>query len=722
MNLLRIVFSLSLLCSVMMPGVLRAAAAEEMTAYLFTYFTGNAPKEEQIRFSISRDGLNYYALNNDRPVISSDTIAIKGGVRDPHILRGEDGYFYMVVTDMISSEGWASNRGLVLLRSKNLVDWTHSAIHFPTTWGTKFGNVTRVWAPQTIYDREAGKYLVYFSILTSERGDYDKTYYCYANEDFTALTEPKLMYDRGKSTIDADIIYKDGFYHMFFKTEGDGNGIMIAKSKSLTDQSWVTNNVYVDKNKDAVEGSGVFQTIDGDTYILMYDVYSRGYYEFCKSKDLENFELITEGYSFDFHPRHGTVIPITETELKQLTDKWGVPHNMFLKGANSNAVKQTGVTINPEAGTVKIPVSYGTNLKSFDPEFIHDASVKVTPTGKQNFTKGPVTYTFSSALGTYIYQVSATVEGNPVVPGFHADPEILYSQKTKKYYLYPTSDGYRGWGGYSFKVYSSTDLVNWTDEGTFLDLRTDQVPWASGNAWAPCIEEKMIDGQYKYFFYYSGEAGNGKQIGVAIADDPTGPFVDYGKPIITSSPVGHGQQIDVDVFTDPVTNKSYLYWGNGYAAGAELNDDMVSIKENTITVLTPEGGTLQDYAFREAIYVFYRNGLYYFTWSVDDTGSPNYHVAYGTSKSPLGPIEVAADPVILIQDPSQEIYGPAHNSVLQIPGKDEWYMVYHRINRNFLKDGPGYHREVCIDRMYFDKDGRILPVKPTREGIKPLKK
>lgn len=88
-------------------------------------------------------------------------------------------------------------------------------------------------------------------------------------------------------------------------------------------------------------------------------------------------------------------------------------------------------------------------------------------------------------------------------------------------------------------------------------------------------------------------------------------------------------------------------------AGAELNDDMVSIKENTVTVMTPEGGTLQDYAFREAAYVFYRNGLYYFMWSVDDTGSPNYHVAYGTSKSPLGPIEVAKQPVVLIQNPER---------------------------------------------------------------------
>ena len=258
--------------------------------------------------------------------------------------------------------------------------------------------------------------------------------------------------------------------------------------------------------------------------------------------------------------------------------------------------------------------------------------------------------------------------GNPILPGFHADPEVLYSHQTKRYYIYPTSDGFPGWGGSYFKV-----------------------------------------------FYYSANptTNKGKQIGVAVADSPTGPFTDLGKPIITSSPTGRGQQIDVDVFTDPVSGKSYLYWGNGYMAGAELNDDMLSIKEETTVVLTPKGGTLQTYAYREAPYVIYRKGIYYFFWSVDDTGSPNYHVVYGTAQSPLGPIEVAKDPIVLIQNPKEEIYGPAHNSILQVPGKDKWYIVYHRINKNHLNDGPGWHREVCIDRMEFNPDGTIKQVIPT---------
>ena len=150
--------------------------------------------------------------------------------------------------------------------------------------------------------------------------------------------------------------------------------------------------------------------------------------------------------------------------------------------------------------------------------------------------------------------------GNPVLPEFHADPEILYAKQTNKYYIYSTTDGTPGWGGYYFTVFSSKDLTDWRHEGIMLDLGTDQVKWSDGNAWAPCIIEKKMDGKYKYFFYFSGNTPNGKAIGVATADHPCGPFTDAGHPIIDRRPEGqkHGQQIDVDVFEDPVSGISYL--------------------------------------------------------------------------------------------------------------------------------------------------------------------
>ncbi|WP_296942406.1 family 43 glycosylhydrolase [uncultured Dysgonomonas sp.] len=606
------------------------AVEKDYVAYLFAYFTGNKVEEEAIHFAISADGYNYKSLNGNKPVIDSKIISSTGGVRDPHILRCEDGKtFYMVVTDMTSSKGWDSNRAMILLKSTDLVNWSSNIVNIQNKY-TGQEDLKRVWAPQTIYDPEAKKYMVYWSM---KHGDgQDIIYYAYANAGFTDFEgEPKQLFfpENGKSCIDGDIILKDGTFYMFYKTEGHGNGIKLATTNSLTSGKWAEHEGYKQQTTDAVEGSSVFRLINTDTYILMYDVYMKGKYQFCESTDLENFSIIDHEISMDFHPRHGSVIPVTRHELKALTAKWGMPEGF------------------PSIGN------------------------------------------------------------NPVLTGYYADPDIIYSNKTKKYYIYPTSDGFDGWGGYYFKTFSSDNLKDWKDEGVILDLKKD-VSWANRNAWAPCIEEKKVDGKYKYYYYFTAA----QKIGVAVADDPAGPFVDSGKALIDFRPEGvkGGQEIDPDVFTDPKTGKSYLYWGNGYMAVAELNKDMVSVKKETVQVRTP------DKTFREAISVFYRKGTYYFLWSEDDTRSENYRVRYGTSTSPTGVITIPENNLILAKDAAKGIYGTGHNSVLQIPGKDEWYIVYHRFNRpNGIKmgDAAGFHREVCIDKMEFNADGSIKAVVPT---------
>lgn len=292
------------------------------THYLFAYFNGNAQNQEQICFALSNDGFNYTPLNGGAPIISSDTIALKKAVRDPHILRGEDGYFYMVVTDMKSSDGWSSNDGLVLLRSANLIDWTHTAIDFPTTWPERFDRdlLTQVWAPQTIYDPEAGKYMVYYTI--GEKEQHYKIYYSYANADFTELTEPQLLYNHGSNTIDADIVWHDGQYHMFFKTEKNGDGIQKATAKTLHGE-WTAGGKFLQQTTDAVEGSCIFRLNDSDTWVLMYDCYNSGRYDYCTSTDLENFFFRCSAKNTSvFTPRHGTTIAITKQERQRLLTQW----------------------------------------------------------------------------------------------------------------------------------------------------------------------------------------------------------------------------------------------------------------------------------------------------------------------------------------------------------------------------------------------------------------
>jgi predicted acyltransferase len=190
---------------------------EDYSAYLFAYFVGNGPGQEAVHFAISPDGFNWVALNGNQPVIAPDTISSRGGVRDPHILRGPDGKFYMVLTDLyVPDDGW-TNTGMVFLKSDDLVSWTSSKVNIPDLF-SEFNDVTRVWAPQTFYDEEAGKYMVYFSML--QPGGYDIIYYAYANDDFTSLaTKPEQLFYHpdSKSCIDGDIFIKTASITCFSK-------------------------------------------------------------------------------------------------------------------------------------------------------------------------------------------------------------------------------------------------------------------------------------------------------------------------------------------------------------------------------------------------------------------------------------------------------------------------------------------------------------------------
>ena len=686
------------------------------TAYLFTYFTGNDIKEESIHFAVSNDGYNYRVLNNNQPVIDSKKISSTGGIRDPHILRGaDDKTFYMVVTDMVSNRGWDSNRAMVLLKSTDLINWTSSVINIQKKYSNQ-ENLKRVWAPQTIYDVQKEKYMIYWSMQHGNEAD--KIYYAYANADFTDLeSEPKQLFfsPMNEACIDGEIIFENNKYHLFFKTEGAKAGIKIAVSNKLT-EGYVLRDRYVQQTNEPVEGAGVFKLNNSNDYILMYDLYTKGKYQFTKTNDLEYFSVIDNAISMNFHPRHGTVMPITDNELARLVSKWGNVKDI-LSSSDSKAVKKTNIKADDIKKTVHLPVKTGTNLSSFQPDFTKFTGVSIEPKTAQDFTKGAVKYTVSiEGKPAEILSVTASVANNPVLNGFYADPDIMYSEKTSKYYIYPTSDGYDGWSGTYFKTFSSSDLVNWTDEGIILDLEKD-VTWAKSNAWAPCITEKKVGNDYKYYFYFTA----GQKIGVAVGNKPEGPFVDSGIPLVDKLPngVSGGQQIDPDVFTDPQTGKSYLYWGNGYMACAELNEDMISIKPESAKVMTPND------TFREGTTVFFRNGKYYFLWSEDDTRSENYRVRYGTSDSPFGKINIPENNLVIAKNKEAGIYATGHNSILQIPGKDEWYIVYHRFNYPngiTMGDAAGFNREVCIDKIEFDKEGNILPIKPTHEGIEPIGK
>jgi len=690
---------------------LSAQSQDKYSAYLFAYFTGNQKPEEAIRFALSKDGFVYRALNGNQPVISSAAISSSGGVRDPHILRGTDGKtFYMVATDMVSANGWDSNQAMVLLKSNDLLNWSSSVVNIPKRF-SGHEDLNRVWAPQTIYDPIAHKYMLYWSMQHGKGPDI--IYWAYANKDFTDLeTEPVPLFNhpQGHACIDGDIIYDKGKYHLFFKTEGKNLGIRVAVSDQLK-QGYVLQPGSVQQTSDPVEGSGIFKLNNGNGYILMYDLYTKGKYQFTLSKDLRNFKVVDSSISMNFHPRHGTVLPITSQEAIALEKKWYGP-DLFISSVQNREIKLNNIVLDTATSSLYLPLKTASALKALDPKFVMLPGIQVSPKPPYNLTKGPVKVKVTvPGHQPKFFHITGSVDLNPVLDGYYADPEIIYSNKTKKYHIYPTSDGFTGWAGDYFKTFSSSDLAHWKDQGVIIDLPKD-VKWANRNAWAPTIAEKKVNGAYRYYYYFTAA----QKIGVAVADDPSGPFKDSGSPLIAAHPkdVSQGQEIDPDVFTDPETEKSYLYWGNGYMAVAPLNEDMISIDTGAIKIITP------DKTFREGTEVFYRKGKYYFLWSENDTRDANYGVRYGTSDSPTGKIFIPEKNLVLTKNEKAGIYATGHNSVIQVPGKDQWYIVYHRFTRpNGIKMGEaaGYNREVCIDKLEFDAKGNILQVIPTLKGI-----
>lgn len=329
----------------MAPVLAQTAEPSPYSSYLFAFFSNNSPYGEQVRYALSDDGYNYTSLNQGHPVVASDTIALKKSIRDPYITRGRDGKtFYMVMTDMRSDEGWQSNDGLILMKSTDLIHWQHTAIDFPTRFPdlTGFGceNLHAVWAPQIIWDDEAGKYMIYYSIGRHDweyptedpnfKQPYFKLFYSYVNEDFTDITEPKLLFDFGTAAIDGDIVYnpKAKEYVLFFKDEGRSvmnkgfrtrQGVMRATASRPTGPYTIEWRHLQKEGQYPMEGSSVFSLIGSDEYILMYDCYAQGFYQFCKSTNLKDFTFVQNTKTHgDFTPRHGSVMHITQAERERL--------------------------------------------------------------------------------------------------------------------------------------------------------------------------------------------------------------------------------------------------------------------------------------------------------------------------------------------------------------------------------------------------------------------
>ena len=317
------------------------------------------------------------------------------------------------------------------------------------------------------------------------------------------------------------------------------------------------------------------------------------------------------------------------------------------------------------------------------------------------------------ALGGLLLQSCATtarpsasvrMSGNPILPGWTADPEALVFGDT--YWIYPThSDAYDR--QVFLDAYSSPDLVTWTKHPAVLD--TAAVRWAHRAMWAPSAIQK--DGKTYLFFsandLQGGDTTSVGGIGVAVADDPAGPFHDLlGKPLIDAFH-GYAQPIDQFVFHDG--DRYYLLYGGWQHANiAQLTDDFTGFVPfpdgETFRSITPPG-------YVEGPVMFTRNEVYYFMWSEGSWGDETYRVAYGMANSPFGPWERLG---MVLEKAPPIATGAGHHSVVRVPGTDEWYIVYHR--RPIPSEGTN-HRVTAIEHLVFNPDGTIRPIVMTTEGV-----
>ena len=300
---------------------------------------------------------------------------------------------------------------------------------------------------------------------------------------------------------------------------------------------------------------------------------------------------------------------------------------------------------------------------------------------------------------------------NPVIDGWYADPEgVIFN---KEYWIYPTYSA-RYEKQVFLDAFSSTDMVHWKKHPHILD--TSDVKWAKMAMWAPAIVKK---GE-QYFLFFSANDIQSKQrngkaddtlggIGVAVANNPGGPFKDYlGKPLINKF-YNNAQPIDQYVFKDKDNQYYIIYGGWGRCNVGKLNENFTGLVPFSdgmlVREITPKG-------YVEGPTMFIRKGKYYLMWSEGGWTNGTYKVAYAVSDNVLGPFERKA--TVLEADESIAT-GAGHHSVINIPGTDEWYMVYHRRPiPNLDRD----HRVVCIDRLYFDAGGNIKNVKMTFKGVK----
>ncbi len=302
---------------------------------------------------------------------------------------------------------------------------------------------------------------------------------------------------------------------------------------------------------------------------------------------------------------------------------------------------------------------------------------------------------------------------NPIIQtNFTTDPAPMVHNDTLYVYTGHDEDGADFFWMQEWRVYSTTDMVNWTDHGSPLAI--EDFAWGDDRAWAPqCVER---DGKFYFYVPLHSKLSGTMAIGVAVGDSPVGPFKDaIGKPLVD----GSWDYIDPTVFVDD-DGEAYLYWGNPEIYYVKLNRDMVSYDGDVQKVnQTVEGfgapgpkERVKDARYKDSYvegpWFYKRDGKYYLIYAA---GGVPEHIAYSMSDTPVGPWKYMGEIMPLCDTGSFT----NHSGIVDYKGKS--YFFYHT---GKLPRGGGFGRSVAVEEFAYNPDGTIPTILPTDEGVKAV--
>lgn len=307
-------FISNLILILLLSFALNSNAQQNTEAYLFSYFMGNG--EDGLHLAYSYDGLKWKALNDNKSVLTPQV----GGdklMRDPCVISGPDGKFHMVWT-----VSWAE-KGIGYASSEDMINWTEQKF-IPVMEHEK--EARNCWAPEVFYDEISKQYLIFWSTTipgqfpeTEKTGDenYNHRMYYVTTKDFKDFSKTKLLYDKGFNVIDGSLAREDGKYILFLKDETRypaEKNIRIATSDQLTEN-------YSNPSKPITGdywAEGPTPIKIGDYWMVYFDKYRKHNMGAVRSKDLLQWEDISDRIEFPKGTRHGTVIKVEKIILENL--------------------------------------------------------------------------------------------------------------------------------------------------------------------------------------------------------------------------------------------------------------------------------------------------------------------------------------------------------------------------------------------------------------------